>query len=270
MAFKLKTEKIGEKFVALLGPKGLPLYLDDEDNNKEVELDAADLHFGVIRNSADARKKREALEALQATHKQFEGLDADAARRALDLVKNIDDKKLVDAGKVDEIKLAATKAMQEKLDSTTKQFTTELAEERKKSEGLKGALDNEIIGGGFARSKFIGDKVAIPRSFVESKFRGRFKLENGKPIAMDEHGQPIYGKADPSNPAPFDEALEIMISRDPDRDSILKGNQSSGSGAGHGSGGSGNGKTISRSAYNALQPDQQATLMKGADRPQIV
>ena len=51
--------------------------------------------------------------------KSFDGLDADEARRALELVKNLDDKRLIDAGEVEKVKAEARKALDEQLAQKT-------------------------------------------------------------------------------------------------------------------------------------------------------
>jgi hypothetical protein len=92
---------------------------------------------------------RTAKETAEAKPASFEGIeDPEAAKKALQTVKNLDDKKLVDAGQVETVKNEAIKAVRA-------EFEPIVAERDK----LKGELYGEKIGGSFMRSKFIQDKI---------------------------------------------------------------------------------------------------------------
>jgi hypothetical protein len=86
-----------------------------------------------------------------------------------------------------------------------------------------------MIGGRFARSKFIEEKVAIPKSFIMAYFRPNFKIEDGKVVGYLNDNK-IFSAQNPSEVADFDEALQVMVNSHPDKDNILKGAGASGSG----------------------------------------
>ena len=117
---------------------------------------------------------------------------------------------------------------------------------------MKTELHGEKIGGSFARSPYIKDKIAVPGAMVESTFGKNFTLEDGKIVAKDANGNPIFSPSNPGEPASFDEALEILVGQSPFKDDILKGSGSGGGGApGGGQGGAG-GKTITRAEMDSL------------------
>jgi len=182
----------------------------------------------------------------------FEGIDdAEAARKALETVKNLKDGELVTAGKVEEIKAAAARTAQEQVTAAAKASAERIAELEKSNGTLQTSLYDEKIGGSFSRSKFIADKVAIPADLLQSQFGRNFKVEDGKIVARDAAGNPIYSRTKPGEIADFDEALETIIDGYAHRDSILKGTGSSGSGA-QPSNGSQGGKSMSRAQFEAL------------------
>lgn len=231
---------------------GHPVYVHDD--GKESPFDAAATVATIRARNAEAKTNRERAEAAEGKLKSFEGIDdADAARKALETVAKLDQKKLIDAGQVDAAVSAALKPVQDKLDAESKRATT-----------LEQQLHGEIVGGSFARSKFIGDKLAIPADMVQAAFGSRFKVEDGKLKATDAEGNPIFSRKNPGAAADFDEALEILVDAYPHKDSILKADNKSGSGApGNGGGGRG-GKTISRAAFDALAPAaRQAHITAG-------
>ena len=229
---------------------GKPVYVGDD--GKEIEFDAPATVQTITRLNAEAKSHRERAEAAETSLKTFEGIaDPVAARKALDTVKNLDDKKLVDAGEVDKIKAEAIKAVEEKYAPVVK-----------KAGDLEQALYSEKIGGSFSRSKVIADKFAIPADLVQARFGAAFKIEDGKTVAYDQAGNKIFSRARPGELADFDEALETLVDQYPYKDQILKGTGASGSGAGQSNQGAGGKKTITRAQFDALDPVAKQSTMK--------
>ncbi len=236
---------------------GKPVYIHDD--GKEVAFDAPATVATITRLNGEAKGHRERAEAAESSLKKFEGItDAQAAIKALATVKNLDDKKLVDAGEVEKVKAEAIKAVEEKYSPVVKEV-----------ESLKSALNAEMIGGGFARSKFITEKFAIPADLVQARFGGAFSIEDGKVVAKDQAGNKIYSKSSPGNLAGFDEALEILVDQYPYKDQILKGSGALGSGAGPSAGGGGGKKSISRAQFTAMSPMDQAAAGAAAGKGEL-
>lgn len=263
---KLKLDDAGHVVVQ----DGKPVYVHED--GKEVAFDAPATVGTITRLNGEAKGHREAKEAAEAKLKAYDGIeDGAAALKALETVKNLKDGDLVTAGKVEEIKAAARKAAEEQVQAAAKASGEQINALTADRDKLQTALYDEKIGGSFSRSKFIAEKVAVPADLLQAQFGRNFKVEDGKIVARDQHGNPIYSRAKPGEVAEFDEALETIIGAYPHRDSILKGANQSGSGSkiSNGNGG-GAGRTMSRAAYNALPPPQQAALMTSKDRPTIV
>jgi len=243
---KLKLDAEGHVVVS----DGKPVYVHDD--GKEVAFDAVGTVATIGRLNGEAKGHREAKEAAEAALKAFEGIsDPAAARKALDTIKNLDDKKLVDAGEIDKVRAEAIKAVEEKYAPIVAERDT-----------LKTELVTEKVGGSFARSKFISDNLAIPADLVQARFGSQFKLEDGKVIAYDQSGNRLYSRSNPGEVAGFDEALNIIVDAYPHKDTILKASGASGGGAG-GSGGAQNGpKQMSRDAHQALPADKQMAFFK--------
>lgn len=166
-------------------------------------------------------KERDARSKLEKQVKKFEGIEnPEDALKAIEILKNLDQKKLIDAGEVEKVKAEVTKAMQSKID----ELQSVVAEK-------DGILTKELIGGRFARSKFISEKMAIHHDLVEARFGQNFKIEDGKVVAYDQHGNKIYSQERPGELADFDEGIGILVNQYPYKDSILKGSSASGSGA---------------------------------------
>ncbi len=215
---KLKTVTVEGKTYAEVNEQGLPLYIHDD--GKEVAHDAPQTVATISRLNGEARTNRERYEAAENSLKAFDGLDdPNAAKKALETLKNFDDKKLVDAGEIEKVKAEAIKAVEDKY--------APIVQER---DAFQSQLHNELIGGGFSRSKFIQDNIAVPVDMIQATFGKSFQIEGGKVVAVGADGQKIYSRARPGEVADFDEALETLVGGYQHKDSILKGNQSGGGG----------------------------------------
>jgi hypothetical protein len=244
---KLKLDEQGNAVLA----DGKPVYVHDD--GKEIPFDAAATVATISRLNGEAKGHRERAERAEEMLKGFEGIeDAEAARKALSVLKNLDDKKLVDAGEVDRVKTEAIKAVEDKY--------APIVKERDK---LQAALVSEKIGGSFARSKLIADKLAIPADLVQARFGEHFKLDGENVVAYDKSGNKLFSRANPGELATFDEALEMIVEQYPYRDSILKSSGASGGGAQGGGNGGAVSKALPRAQFEALSPTQQMAHVKG-------
>lgn len=244
---KLKTTEVNGVSYAVI-QDGKPVYVSDD--GKEVAFDAPGTIATITRLNGEAKGHREAKEAAEAKLKVFDGLDAAAAKDAIEKIKKIDDKKLIDAGEVDKVREAAIKAVRD-----------EMAPAVAERDKLRGELHAEKIGGSFSRSKFIADKLAIPADLVEARFGKHFEVVDGKIVAKDSAGNQIYSPSSPGNPAGFDEALEVLVNGYPQKDSILKGGNGGGGGA-PGKGGAVGVKQLTRTQFEALAPADRSAKMK--------
>lgn len=222
---KLKLDESGHAVLQ----DGKPVYVHDD--GKEVAFDAAGTVATISRLNGEAKGHRERAEAAEKSLKTFEGItDPAAAVKALETVANLDAKKLVDAGEIEKVKSEISKAFQAQLDQANSSAKT-----------LEQQLYAEKIGGSFARSKLIADKLAIPSDMVQARFGQAFKIEEGKVVAYDANGNKVFSRTRPGELADFDEALESLIEQYPHKDHILKSSGASGGGAaGGGNGGGGN------------------------------
>ncbi|MFP5422658.1 MAG: DUF6651 domain-containing protein [Gammaproteobacteria bacterium] len=243
---KLKLDEQGHAVLQ----DGKPVYVHDD--GKEVAFDAPATVATITRLNGEAKVHREGKEAAEKALKAFEGIeDGPAAKKALELVANLDAKKLVDAGEIEKVKAEVGKVYQAQLDELGTKATK-----------FEQQLYEEKIGGSFSRSKLIADKLAIPADLVQARFGQAFKIEDGKTVAYDQHGNKIYSRVRPGEIADFDEALEALVEQYPHRDSILKSSGQSGSGAQQGSGGKQGSKSLTRSQFDALDPAGKAEHMR--------
>jgi hypothetical protein len=261
---KLKLDENGHVVVE----NGMPVYVHDD--GKELPFDALNAVTTIAHRNGEAMRHRERAEQAEARLKAFEGIeDPEAAKKALETIKNIDEGKLLSAGKVEEIKAAAKRAAEEQVAEANKRNAEALKIAEQERDALRAEYHGEKIGGAFGRSKFVSEKLAIPPDMVQARFGNAFKVEDGgRVVAYDSAGNKIFSRAKPGDVADFDEALELLVDQYPYKDHILKGTGHRGDGArpngtaGHG------GKTMTRAQFEQLPPAQRPA--KIAEGVQIV
>lgn len=251
-----KYDEAGNIAVQDVNGKKLPVFISAD--GKEAPFDGDSTVTTISRLNGEAKGHRERAEAAESTLKAFEGIaDPAAAIKALATVKNLDDKKLVDAGEVEKVKAEAIKSVEEKYAPVVK-----------KAGDLEAQLNTHLIGGAFSRSKFIAEKFAAEGpagvEIAQALFASRFKVEEGKVVAYDASGGKIYSRTRHGELADAEEAIEIMVDTYPHKAHILKGSGASGGGSSGGQGSNGGKKTITRAQYDSMSPADKAVAAREA------
>jgi hypothetical protein len=250
---KLKLDDAGHAVLE----NGVPVYVMDD--GKEVAIDGAKVHstLGKIRDERDAAAGK--ASDLESELRAFGGTPEarKTASEKLKLALALDDKKLVEAGKVDEVVAERLKPFKAESDAEK----AALAAER---DAIRNELKSAVVGKAFASTKAVEGTILTP-SIAEAMFGQHFDVENGAPVAyrvVNGKRERIYSRKDPAQVADFDEALSIQIQSHPDFGSWKKGTGSAGSGAPGGASGS-NDKTVSRAQFEALPPAAKLEHVRG-------
>ncbi|MES2973371.1 MAG: DUF6651 domain-containing protein [Pseudomonadota bacterium] len=230
----------------------LPVYVHAD--GKKTPFDGDGTLSTISRLNGEAKTHREAKEALELAFKPFKDAgitDAAAALKALNTVKNLDDKKLVDAGEVEKVKSEVQKAMEQ-------QYAPVMTER----DTLRGQLNDHLIGGVFTGSKFVAEKIAAENGAAAAQiaralFGQNFKVKDGKVVAVDGEGKDVYSRARPGELADTEEALQLIVESSPLKASILKGTGASGGGAAHGS-------SLKGVDLSKLSPVERMNVARGA------
>ena len=244
------------------GAQKLPIFIHVD--GREAPFDADTTVSTIGRLNGEAKSHREAKEAAELRLKSFEGIeDGAAALAALTTVKNLGAGELKTAAQVQEIKDAAAKSARESVEAATRAAADKEKVLTEQNSTLTQQLNNHIIGGAFASSKFISEKLAIPADIAQKVFADRLKVEGGKLVPTDANGNPLFSAVRHGEHADFEEAIEVYVNQYPNKDKILKGSGASGGGATGGSAGGGAGKTMTRAAFDAATPAAKAEFAKG-------
>jgi len=199
---KLKLDAEGH----VVAKDGQPIYVHDD--GKEIAFDAPAALQKISQLGNESKGRREALDTAEAKLKTFEGIeDPVAALKALETIKNLDAKKLIDAGEVEKVKAEAKTAFDEQLRAIEEKYKPVIKERNE----LKAEIVAEKVGNTFSRSKYIAESLAVPVDMVQATFGRNFKLEDGNVIGYGRDGKPLFSRLRPGEVADFDEALEPMV-----------------------------------------------------------
>lgn len=248
---ELKTTTIEGVTYAVV-QDGKPVYIDD---GKEIAFDAPGTTATITRLNGEAMSHRRAKETAENALKAFDGLDATAARDAIDKLSKIDAKKLVEAGDMDSAIKAALKPVEEERDTL-----------KASVEKLTGSLSKETIGNRFSTSKYAADNLTPAGvDLIRTIYADRLRVEDGQVFGVDAAGNKLFSRSNPGNPADFDEIIEAFVSAYPHKDHILKGTIKPGGGATNGQPGAGGKRQITRSELAKLSPAEAMQAAREAD-----
>lgn len=223
---------------------GNPVYLNA--NGQEMTVGSSK----ISELNAESKQHRERAEAAEAKLEVFKDIDPVVAKKAIEDIKKVDSKKLIDAGEVDKLKAEWQRQSDDKIGQITKE-----------RDDISGKYNNSLISGVFKDSEFVRNEIAIPYDFFESNFRSHFKIGDKGIEAYDKTGNRVYSKDRAGEYATPDEALRILVDQHPQKDSLIKAKDSSGSGnQGNGGGGGGSGAVVKRSEFAKLTPAKQAEV----------
>jgi hypothetical protein len=205
----------------LCDEKGLPMVRDGE---REFALDAIHLFTKIPQLKEEAKQLRLDKEETMKKLDAFDGIeDAAAALAALETVKNLSDKKLIDAGEVEKVKASLKEDHDKVLAAKEKVYKEVLAQEQEKNFGLEKDLRAAVVSNAFAKSIHFsgaeGCTTFIDADMAEKYFGDFCRVEKD---ALDRPAVVVYdglGKdasavlsiEKAGDPASFDEAMLKII-----------------------------------------------------------
>lgn len=222
---------------------GNPVWVDANGNEGTVGVDT------IGKLNRENKAFRERAEAAEAALKPYEGLDGEAARKALETVAALGEGGVVDASKLDAIKA-----------QLTQQYETQISDLTSKLTNVSDQLNNTVLSAAFNGSKFISENIAVPADLFQASFAKNFKVENGNIIPLDGKGEPIYSKKRFGEIADFEEGISILVDNYSNKDRILKAPSNGGSGSGGQGGTRGAGSVVRRSDFEGMNPADQAAI----------
>jgi hypothetical protein len=238
--FKIVDGKI------VLDDKGLPIVIKPDGSEISYDINATTTTIANLQ--AESKTHREAKEAAERSLQAFAGIDPAAAKKAINDLKDVDLSKMVNAGKLDEVRTEVTKA-----------FETKMAEKDAAFGKLQNNFHKTVKENIFTKSKFIADKLIVPPDMIMAVFGDKVEIndETGAAVFKGNNGQPLHSPDRPGELASADEAIAEWVKGYPNRDTIMKGANQSGSGGKGGSGGANGAAVYSRAEFSKLSAGDQ-------------
>ncbi len=271
MEWKLKLDEEGK---AVLSDDGIPIWINPDE--EELALDSPGMYAKIGELNSENKQRREATDEANAKLTLFEGIEDlgewfKAATKAVQAVKDFEDKDWMDVKKVEKLKSEMSDAFESQVNTLKANFSEKEEEFTSTLTGKDAQIRMLMVTSKFASSQwFTGEspKTNLVPDIAEAYFGRHFKVEekNGilRLVATHVNGDEIYSKLKPGEAPDFDEAIGQIIDMYPDKDRVLKGSPG-GSGAGGGSGGSGGSETSDlaelEAQYAAAKESKDSRLM---------
>lgn len=247
LEWKLKVDEDGHVLVE----DGKPIWIDGD--GKDVAYDVPSMYQKIIDLGKESKTHRETNATLQESMKLFEGIeDVPAwhkeATKALETVKNFNEKDWLKADKVDKLKadmkIAYDDQVRQIKDSFTEKESSHVQIVTKKDAQIRTLLVSSkfatcpLFSGPKPKTNLKDPKIA------EAFFGKHFKVEENEKTgelitrAYHSNGDIVYSKVNPGEPAEFDEAMEAIFDAYPGKEAWMP-SSGGGSGAGDGTGDTG-------------------------------
>ncbi|MHC4644047.1 MAG: DUF6651 domain-containing protein [Planctomycetota bacterium] len=261
MKYKTIVDADGKVIGIAMDDKGNPIVIQEgageNGSDKEIGLDAIHLYSKVPSLQEEAKNHRlkgagykEFLDALEEADiditdiAQFKAW-VEEATGAIGTVKNLDDKQLIDAKEVESIKKQAVEAHEKKVKELAVKHGKQMDAANTEKAELEQTVFDLMVADQFSNSPFVKEKLNMPAKVARAYFGKNFKVEkgdDGKFHVISYHGgEKLFSEQRVGEAPDFEEAIALMVARDPEGDSLMVGSGSGGSGAGDGHGGGGGG-----------------------------
>jgi len=185
--------------------------------------------------------------------------DPEKAAEALKKLQELEDKNLLDEGKVDELVAKRVERMKVDYENQIKAFNNTLETSKQETEKLNSRLSEVLIDNAL-REAAVKAKVR-PTAIADALLRGKqvFRLQDGVPTPLNTSGEVVFGK-DPNKPMTMAEWLESLTQEAPH---LFEG--SSGGGA-RNEPSAGNSKIVRLTREQAKDPAQYRAAKAQAEK----
>ncbi len=248
------TDKLQDgQIAAVLDEKGRPIVIGADADNPDEErgLDIVHLFTEVpnLRNQSQQFKNHAAELKAKLDILKTAGIDTEdakqfeewltSAKKAIETASNLDAGNLKTAADVERIKRDAVEAHEAQVKTIKDDYEQALTDQKSQVDNLDSQLRELLIRNQFGNSKFVREKMTYPSDKVMKIFSDNFKIEehNGKKLPVAYYtggmkdGEKVTSKELFGEIAEFEEAIELLVNYDTDRDHMLKGVQAAGTGS---------------------------------------
>jgi hypothetical protein len=224
MKLKLKLDDEGKVVLQ----DGMPIYVHED--GKEIPFDAGKAFEKIeelnTENSARRHANKELTDKLSAfLNEDGEPLDPEEVQKALKIVKNLEDKQMLDAEGVEKLKAQIQAAYVEKENETRKGYDAKIEAMEKEIGKRDSTIYDFLVREKFLKSPTILEKTVIPPDMAADYWGKHFAVEGqGREAKVIGrlNGDKILSRKNPGHEADFEEALETIIDNYPMKAAIMR------------------------------------------------
>lgn len=245
------------------------------DDGKESPFNAESALKKISDVTAESVGRKDKIREYETKLEALKGIDdpvafVKKATAAIETMKNLDDKKLIDAKEVETLKASVAATFNEKISGMEKAFATKEQEYQDQLGKSQSIISDLLIRGQINQASFISERTVLTPTIAFDVFKENFKIEevDGEPraVAVRKDGKKIMSLKDPGSFASVNEALETLVNEHPDKDRLLKGIDGGGGTPPNGNQSKFTGKTLSRQAFNGLDQFSRQKFIKDGGR----
>lgn len=255
-----------------MNDKGMPLYIDSDKPEEENAIDAFHLIAKVPALQGDLKKKRKEVSDLKNIQKTLEDLKIDVSsvdtlkdeitnlksvssileenkinttelsdflaksNDAFQKIEGLSKGELKTAKEIDKMKKQLAEDLTKNFTKKENEYKKSLEEITKNNQELTSKIYQLMVNDKFNSSKYVSDKMNRSPRETRKLFGNNFKVEKTETGDLRVfgyiNGEKINSIEKPGEYAGFEESLKIMVEKDPDKDSMLKGSGKGGTGGG--------------------------------------
>lgn len=249
-ALRDQYKQVGDEFV-----------LDTDDGEfKDRLAEFRNNNIDLTRRVNEGVDQLKGLNDLKTTLKGYEGLDAEKARKAIHTMEQIDEQKLIDAGKMDEVLAQRTSRMVSDYDGQIVALNKSLDESRNSGDVYKEKLSTVVIDNSLQTA--VGGVATVRKGAMQdilSRGRNVWSLnEDGTPVPTGSDGKVMYGK-DGKSTLSMDEWAQSLVE---DAGYLFEASKGGKAGGGMNKGGGNTGEIVSLQDQDRLN-DNIADIASG-------
>lgn len=235
-AFAESLDDIPEQFRDLYKQtdEGFVIDVDDKDYKAKIS-EFRDNNIALRQQADKAQSMKTELEKLRNIVKDYKDIDPTKAREALSKLHEMEEKNLMDAGKLDEVVASRTERMRQDYEGKLQAMQSQFEEVNGKANKFADLYSKTVIESGLQRA--VADVAVVrPGAITDIIARGRGVWtvdEDGNPVPRDQDGKVRYGK-DGKEPITMQEWAEGLLL---DAPYLFEGSAGGGSAGGRGEGG---------------------------------
>lgn len=230
------------------------LYEKGEDGKYHLSVDGVEDVSGL---KSALQKERDAVKELKSKYAKYDGIDPAKAQEALEKLRQIEEKDLIDKGELEKVIENRTKLMQQDHAEQIKKLTERAETAEKGLQTTKDQLATAVIERGIADAVTeVGQARKGAMLDIIQRGRMTWRLDDeGKPVAMNADGTTIYGK-DGKAPISMKEWAENLLEQAPHLFEESKGGGAKGSIIG------GDGRKITEEELIKMTPAQKLNFAR--------